>query len=164
MLIKKILCLPCSRIESVIAAAVVLTAHDGRLAAKSLQSDKFKSRLSNVEKLLRDDSQLKFWLRLFEWKLVTTPLDELLLAYEFKRCIDGGIVDVCMISSISPWSVSHPSSVLELYCWRICEWRDGVCMAVGSGSVDEPLATLSNAGAWTTSSLAVGDSLIDRSL
>lgn len=50
-------------IDSVVVA---LVAHDGRLPAKSLQSDKFKSKLSNVEKLLRDDSQLKFWLRLFE--------------------------------------------------------------------------------------------------
>lgn len=149
---------------SVIAAAVVLTAHDGRLAAKSLQSDKFRSRLSNVEKLLRDDSQLRFWLRLFEWKLVTTPLDELLLAYEFSRCMDGGTVDVCMCSSISPWSVSQPSSVLELYCCRTCEWRDGVCRAAGSESVDEPLATLGGAAGWATSSLAAGDSLIDRSL
>lgn len=62
-----------------------LDAHDGRLPAKSLQSDRFRSRLSSVEKLLRDDSQLRFWLRLFEWKFVTTPLDELLLAYEFRR-------------------------------------------------------------------------------
>lgn len=126
--------LPWSRIESVIAVAVVLTAHDGILAAKSLQSDKFKSRLSNVEKLLRDDSQLRFWLKLFEWKLVTTPLDELLLAYEFNRWMGAGIVEVCIISSISPWSVSQPSSVLELYCCRI--W---VCRCVGgttgSGSV-----------------------------
>jgi len=53
-----------------------LVAHDGKLPARSLQSDKFRSKLSNVEKLLRDESQLKFWLKLFEWKLVTTPLDE----------------------------------------------------------------------------------------
>lgn len=84
-------------------AVAVLVAHDGKLAAKSLQSDRFKSKLSNVEKLLRDDSQLKFWLRLFEWKLVTTPLDELLLAYELSRCMDGG-TDDCTAdeSSISP--------------------------------------------------------------
>lgn len=66
-----------------------LDAHDGKLPARSLQSDRFRSRLSSVEKLLRDDSQLRFWLRLFEWKLVTTPLDELLLAYEFSRWMDG---------------------------------------------------------------------------
>lgn len=71
-------------------ALAMVVAQDGRLAAKSLQSERFKSRLSNVEKLLRDDSQLKFWLRLFEGKLVTTPLDELLLAYELSRWIDGG--------------------------------------------------------------------------
>lgn len=82
------------------AVITELDAHDGKLPAKSLQSDKFKSKLSNVEKLLRDDSQLKFWLKLFEWKLVTTPLDELLLAYEFSRCIGAGIVDG--VSSISP--------------------------------------------------------------
>lgn len=51
--------LPFSMILSVMAIAV-LVAHDGKLAAKSLQSDRFKSKLSNVEKLLRDDSQLKF--------------------------------------------------------------------------------------------------------
>ena len=38
----------------------------GKLLAKSLQSDKFKSKLSNVEKLLLDESQLKFWLKLLE--------------------------------------------------------------------------------------------------
>lgn len=82
-----------------------------------------------MEKLLRDDSQLRFWLRLFVWKFVTTPLDELLLAYEFSRCMEGvgRLVDVAQAaadggaSSISPWSVSQPSSVLELYCWMICE-------------------------------------------
>lgn len=66
------------RSETVITAVVV--AHEGKLPAKSPQSDKLKSRLSNVEKLLRDESQLKFWLKLFEWKFVTTPLDELELA------------------------------------------------------------------------------------
>lgn len=55
-------------------------AHDGKLLASSLQSDKFKSRLSKVEKLLRDESQLKFWLKLLDAKFVTTPLDELELA------------------------------------------------------------------------------------
>jgi hypothetical protein len=60
-------------------------AHDGKLLAKSLQSERFKSRLSNVEKLLRDESQLKFWLKLFDGKFVTTPLDELEEAYEFSR-------------------------------------------------------------------------------
>lgn len=67
------------------ATTVVSVAHDGKLAAKSQLSDPFKSRLSNVEKLLCDDSQLWFWLRLLEWKLVTTPLDELLLVHEFRR-------------------------------------------------------------------------------
>lgn len=78
-----------------------VVAHDGKLPAKSLQSDRFKSRLSNVEKLLRDESQLKFWLRLFDGKLVTTPLDELLLAYEFNRWI-GSTIDWDAISSMSP--------------------------------------------------------------
>lgn len=50
---------PFSLILSVMVVAE-LVAHDGKLAAKSLQSDRFKSKLSNVEKLLRDDSQLKF--------------------------------------------------------------------------------------------------------
>lgn len=54
-----------------------LLAHDGKLLARSLQSDRFRSRLSKVEKLLRDESQLRFWLRLFDGKFVTTPLDEL---------------------------------------------------------------------------------------
>lgn len=116
-----LLSIPWSLELSFIAVAM-LVAHDGKLAAKSLQSERFKSKLSNVEKLLRDDSQLKFWLRLFEWKLVTTPLDELLLAYELSRWIDGG-TDCWITSSISPWSVSQPSSVLELHCWIICEWR-----------------------------------------
>lgn len=71
------------RSETVIVAVVV--AQDGKLPAKSPQSDRLKSKLSNVEKLLRDESQLRFWLRLLEWKLVTTPLDELELAYEFSR-------------------------------------------------------------------------------
>lgn len=81
-----------------------LDAQDGKLPARSLQSDRFKSRLSNVEKLLRDDSQLRFWLRLFEWKLVATPLLELLLAYELSRCMDGAgrLVEVAGASSISP--------------------------------------------------------------
>lgn len=57
--------LPLSLMLSLLASAT-LVAHDGKLAARSLQSDKFKSKLSNVEKLLRDDSQLKFWLKLFE--------------------------------------------------------------------------------------------------
>lgn len=118
-------------------------AHDGKLLASSLQSDKFKSRLSKVEKLLRDESQLKFWLKLFEAKFVTTPLDELELAYEFNRWIAEAIVAGVMLSSISeknkirikplffaaclpPWSVSHPSSVLELYCcviWLCLGWK-----------------------------------------
>lgn len=94
-----------TRLPSTVVSIVVcaeLDAHDGKLPAKSLQSDKFKSKLSNVEKLLRDDSQLKFWLRLFEWKLVATPLDELLLAYELSRCIGAGSVLVAGASSISP--------------------------------------------------------------
>lgn len=37
-----------------------LLVQDGKLLVSSLQSDKFKSRLSNVEKLLRDESQLRF--------------------------------------------------------------------------------------------------------
>jgi hypothetical protein len=53
-------------------------AQEGKLMARSLQSDKFKSRLSKVEKLLREESQLKFWLKLLE--AITTPLDELELA------------------------------------------------------------------------------------
>lgn len=76
------------RSETVIVAVVV--AQDGKLPAKSPQSDRLKSKLSNVEKLLRDESQLRFWLRLFEWKLVTTPLDELELAYEFSRWMGMG--------------------------------------------------------------------------
>ena len=108
-------------LELSLAVVTMLPAHDGKLAAKSLQSERFKSRLSNVEKLLRDDSQLRFWLRLFEWKFVTTPLDELLLAYELSRWIDG--TDGWTVSSISPWSVSQPSSVLELHCCMICECR-----------------------------------------
>lgn len=59
LLVKQQNGLPFSLILSVMAMTV-LVAHDGKLAAKSLQSDKFKSKLSNVEKLLRDDSQLKF--------------------------------------------------------------------------------------------------------
>lgn len=55
-------------------------AQEGKLLASSLQSDKFRSRLSNVEKLLRDESQLRFWLKLLDAKFVTTPLDELELA------------------------------------------------------------------------------------
>lgn len=66
-------------------AFTMVVAHDGKLAARSLQSERFRSRLSNVEKLLLDESQLRFWLKLFDGKLVTTPLDELLLAYEFNR-------------------------------------------------------------------------------
>lgn len=109
-------------LDGSLMALAMLVAHDGRLAARSLQSERFRSKLSNVEKLLRDDSQLKFWLKLFDGKLVTTPLDELLLAYELSRWIDGG-TDGWMTSSISPWSVSQPSSVLELHCCIICECR-----------------------------------------
>lgn len=67
-------------LSSLFSASVTL-AHDGRLLVKSLQSDKFKSRLSKVEKLLRDDSQLK----LFAAKFVATPLDEPELANELRR-------------------------------------------------------------------------------
>lgn len=83
------------RSETVITAVVV--AQDGKLPAKSPQSDKLKSRLSKVEKLLRDESQLKF----LEWKFVTTPLDELELAYEFSRWMGMGTAVVHGISSIS---------------------------------------------------------------
>lgn len=41
-------------------SVTVVVAHEGKLPANSLQSDKFNSKLSNVEKLLRDESQLKF--------------------------------------------------------------------------------------------------------
>lgn len=61
-------------------SVTLVVAHEGRLPAKSLQSDRFNSKLSKVEKLLRDESQLRFWLKLFDGKFVTTPLDELELA------------------------------------------------------------------------------------
>ena len=62
-----------------------MAVQDGRLPASSAQSDRLRSKLSKVEKLLRDESQLRFWLRLFGWMLVTTPLDELELANELSR-------------------------------------------------------------------------------
>lgn len=89
-----------SLLRSETVSTAVVVAQDGRLPARSPQSERLKSRLSNVEKLLREESQLKFWLRLF-WKLVTTPLDELELAYEFSRWMGIGTAAVEATSSIS---------------------------------------------------------------
>uniref|UniRef100_A0A182U5Q7 Uncharacterized protein n=1 Tax=Anopheles melas TaxID=34690 RepID=A0A182U5Q7_9DIPT len=71
--------------EPTLSYASVVAVQDGRLPASSAQSDRLRSKLSKVEKLLRDESQLRFWLRLFGWMLVTTPLDELELANELSR-------------------------------------------------------------------------------
>lgn len=111
-----------------LAKTVLSETQDGRLAARSLLSEPCKSKLSNAEKLLCDDSQLKFWLRLLEWKLVTTPLDELLLVHEFRRCTDGSVVDG-NASPISLCSLSVQWGIIEMCC---CEWC--VCIALRSPS------------------------------
>lgn len=135
-----------------LATAVASVAHDGKLAAKSQLSDVCKSKLSNVEKLLCDDSQLWFWLRLLEWKLVTTPLDELLLVHEFNRWTDGNVA-VGTVSVISVWSCSTVGLAMEMCC---CEWC--VCgLVVRSASV----RVIGGNGGSTASEKSFWDAFID---
>uniref|UniRef100_A0A182QVI8 Uncharacterized protein n=1 Tax=Anopheles farauti TaxID=69004 RepID=A0A182QVI8_9DIPT len=129
-----------SSFATLFSYASVVAVQDGKLPASSAQSDKLRSRLSKVEKLLRDESQLKFWLRLFGWMFVTTPLDELELANELSRWIDLSI-DCCTSSSANEdykQSVSQPSSVLELYCAVmdvvVC-WGDALVTSLNGGTV-----------------------------